>query len=122
MPSPDINAPSPSSGSDIEMPEENKTGKIPYKGIFIIEYWINIHHFIVYDSEKSFIGTDFVTAMNNAAHEKHFQYSRSLDQSYDIESNQSQYSVHGLPSYDPYQQPRDMTIPLQEYYSVGIII
>ncbi|XKL59875.1 hypothetical protein PGB90_000891 [Kerria lacca] len=97
VPSPDINAPSPSSGSDIDIPEDNKTE--------------------CYDSEKSFIGTDFVTAMNNA-HEKQVQYIRNASQSYQhSEMANITYNLHGQTNYGDYLSGKDMNVaPAAGYY------
>lgn len=75
-----------------------------------------------YDSEKSFIGTDFVTAMNNA-HEKQVQYIRNASQSYQhSEMANITYNLHGQTNYGDYLSGKDMNVaPAAGYYKVSSI-
>lgn len=68
-----------------------------------------------YDSEKSFIGTDFVTAMNAA--EKTNQYSRDLSQQNYNPNLQQNYNPNVQQNYNP-TVTQNYSSNSQSYYNM----
>lgn len=74
---------------------------------------------VCYDSEKSFIGTDFVTAMNHAT-ENQNQLLRNVSQTYGLSDvNSLIYNSNTTNNYDEYAHQRHMTAAPIGYYKVS---
>lgn len=77
---------------------------------------------VCYDSEKSFIGTDFVTAMNHVT-ENQNQLIRNVSQTYGLsDMNSLIYNSNTTNHYDEFAHQRHMNAAPIGYYKVSQIL